>query len=194
VHAYINEAFTWLGSPAAKVSVLAVVVTPLTPSMLRHVTVTLLCHVAEALGSTDPAAYNYINAAFAFLVDVLAVIFPPLTSILPFHVAEALGSTDAAAYNYINEAFAFLGSPAAKVDVLAVVVPPLTLLLLCHVAVPAEALGSTDAAAYNYINEAFAFLGSPAAKDPAAVLDMCMKLGGANFGVMKMLSEGHARR
>jgi hypothetical protein len=26
------------------------------------------------------------------------------------------------------------------------------------------------------------------------VLGMCMKLGGANFGVMKMLSEGHARR
>jgi hypothetical protein len=58
----------------------------------------------------------------------------------------------------------------------------------------AEALGSTDPAAYAYINEAFAFLGSPAAKDPAAVLGMCMKLGGANFGVMKMLSEGHARR
>lgn len=59
---------------------------------------------------------------------------------------------------------------------------------------PAEALGSTDPAAYGFVNEAYAFLGSPASKDPAAVLGMCMKLGGANFGVMKMLSEGHARR
>ncbi|WIA21344.1 hypothetical protein OEZ85_000570 [Tetradesmus obliquus] len=58
----------------------------------------------------------------------------------------------------------------------------------------AEALGSTDPAAYGFVNEAYAFLGSPASKDPAAVLGMCMKLGGANFGVMKMLSEGHARR
>ncbi|KAF6254265.1 hybrid-cluster protein [Scenedesmus sp. NREL 46B-D3] len=58
----------------------------------------------------------------------------------------------------------------------------------------AEALGSTDPAAYACINEVYAFLGSPAAKDPAAVLGMCMKLGGANFGVMKMLSEGHSRR
>jgi len=57
-----------------------------------------------------------------------------------------------------------------------------------------EALGSTDPAAYAFINEALYFLGQPAAKDPAAVLEMCLRLGGANLGVMKMLSEGHTKR
>lgn len=65
---------------------------------------------------------------------------------------------------------------------------------LTHFWMPAEALGSTSPASYGFINEAFAFLASPASKDPGAVLGMCMKLGEANMGVMKMLSEGHARR
>lgn len=66
---------------------------------------------------------------------------------------------------------------------------------MCSCVVPAtytEALGATSADAYGYINSALHFLAQPAAKEPGAVLEMCMALGQANLGVLKMLSDAHA--
>lgn len=65
---------------------------------------------------------------------------------------------------------------------------------MCAYTHHAEALGSTDPQVYAFINEAFAFLASPKSKEPSAVLEMCMKLGAANFRTMQILSEGHSRR
>lgn len=56
----------------------------------------------------------------------------------------------------------------------------------------AEALGATSRDAYGFINKALHFLAQPVAKEPGAVLEMCMGLGQANLGVLKMLSDAHA--
>lgn len=58
----------------------------------------------------------------------------------------------------------------------------------------AEALGATSKDAYGFINKALHFLAQPAAKEPGAVLEMCMGLGQANLGVLKMLSDAHASK
>lgn len=55
-----------------------------------------------------------------------------------------------------------------------------------------EALGATSDDAYAYINSALHFLAQPAAKEPGAVLEMCLALGSANLGVLKLLSDAHA--
>jgi hypothetical protein len=60
-------------------------------------------------------------------------------------------------------------------------------------AVTPEALGATSADAYAYINSALHFLAQPAAKEPGAVLEQCLALGNANLGVLKMLSDAHAK-
>jgi hypothetical protein len=62
----------------------------------------------------------------------------------------------------------------------------------CCCSATTEALGATSDAAYSYINSALHFLAQPAAKDAGAVLEMCMALGQANLGVLKMLSDAHA--
>jgi hypothetical protein len=103
---------------------------------------------------------------------------------------EALGATCDAAYSYINSALHFLGSYAHAYHNQGLSVDPgcVLLLLFCH----REALGATSDAAYSYINSALHFLAQPAAKDAGAVLEMCMALGQANLGVLKMLSDAHA--
>lgn len=65
---------------------------------------------------------------------------------------------------------------------------------MCAYTHHAEALGATDPSVYAFVNEAYAFLASPKSKEPAAVLEMCMKLGAANFKTMEILSNGHAHR
>jgi hydroxylamine reductase len=65
---------------------------------------------------------------------------------------------------------------------------------MCAYTHHAEALGATDPQVYSFVNEAYSFLGSPQSKEPAAVLDMCMKLGAANLKTMEVLSNGHAHR
>jgi hypothetical protein len=57
-----------------------------------------------------------------------------------------------------------------------------------------EALGATSRDAYGFINKALHFLAQPVAKEPGAVLEMCMGLGQANLGVLKMLSDAHASK
>jgi hypothetical protein len=64
-----------------------------------------------------------------------------------------------------------------------------------HLLLPAvEALGATSKDAYGFINKALHFLAHPSAKEPGNVLEMCMGLGQANLGVLKMLSDAHASK